>query len=86
MESRSVFRRRTAVAVQSPKKYTQLTKAESTACSKETPRNRPVKFSKINEVKHALLRERRQDQEFMKIVDDVRERKGTFFRMGFRSY
>jgi hypothetical protein len=86
MESRNGFRRRTAVAVHSPKKYTQLAKAESTACSHETPQNRPIKFNKINDVKRAMLRERRQDQEFLKIVDDVKERKGTFFRMGFRSY
>lgn len=33
-----------------------------------------------------MMRERRQDQEFMKVVDELKGRKGTFFRMGFRSY
>jgi hypothetical protein len=40
----------------------------------------------MNEVKHALLNGRREEQDFLKVVDDLKERKGTFFRMGFRSY
>ena len=36
-------------------------------------------------MKHVLLRGS-QDQEFLKVVDDIKERKGTFYRMGFRSY
>jgi hypothetical protein len=44
------------------------------------------KFNKLTHIKHPTFRGQRSNQEFIKVVEDLKERKGTFFRMGFRSY
>jgi hypothetical protein len=48
--------------------------------------NAPHKFQRINEANHAILRERRKEQEFHRTIEEIGERKCTFYRMGFKSF
>ncbi len=45
-----------------------------------------IKFRKINASNHAILNSRKKEEEFKKTIQEIENRKCTFYRMGFRSY
>jgi hypothetical protein len=78
MESSDGFKRRTAM--------TGLAHAKSLAALEPEPTETKAKFGRIGTSSQSVLRSRKREQDFLRTMEEVGERKCTFYRMGFKSY